>query len=73
MLPLGLGWGTPAASAAFDDALSVSQERSMLSSSISSSCDARISAMLGALGSCSRIKHTPMPFAYIVHLRCATP
>lgn len=45
----------------------------MLSSSISSNCDARISAMLGALGSCSRIKHTPMPFAYIVHLRCATP
>lgn len=41
----------------------------MLSSSVSSSCDAKISSMLAALGSCTRIKHTPMPFAYIVHLR----
>ena len=41
----------------------------MLSGSVSGSCDAKISSMLQALGSCTRIKHTPMPFAYIVHLR----
>lgn len=45
------------------------QDRNVLSGCVSGSCDARISSMLTALGSCTRIKHTPMPFAYIVHLR----
>jgi hypothetical protein len=45
------------------------QDRGVLNGSVSGSCDAKISSMLQALGSCTRIKHTPMPFAYIVHLR----
>ena len=45
----------------------------MLPNSMASSCDAKISAMLTALGSCTRIKHCPPPFAYIVHFRREQP
>ena len=31
--------------------------------------DAEIKSLLASLGSCSRLKHTPIPLAYVIHLR----
>ena len=31
--------------------------------------DAEIKTLLASLGSCSRLKHTPIPLAYVIHLR----
>jgi predicted membrane chloride channel (bestrophin family) len=69
-LRVHLTYGTFAYMAALCKQQCVDQQDSgVLSGSVSGSCDAKVSSMLQALGSCTRIKHTPMPFAYIVHLR----
>lgn len=31
--------------------------------------DTEVRNLLSALGSCSRLKHTPIPLAYVIHLR----
>lgn len=49
--------------------LSQAVTKGTLSTSMVGSCNANISQMLTALGSCSRIKHSPPPFAYIIHFR----
>lgn len=44
-----------------------------LPSGMASNMDQEVRALLTALGSCSRLKHTPIPLAYVIHLRCVPP
>ena len=41
-----------------------------LPSGIAGNMDQEVRALLAALGSCSCLKHTPIPLAYVIHLRC---
>ena len=44
-------------------------EGASLPSGIACVMDAEVRNLMAALGSCSRLKHTPIPLAYVIHLR----
>ncbi|MBI4908858.1 MAG: hypothetical protein HY820_34880 [Acidobacteria bacterium] len=51
--------------------LNNARERGMISNIVYTALDANISQLVNQLGGCERIRKTPLPFAYVVHLRRA--
>lgn len=53
------------------DCLLEARQRGLITDIIQMSIDANIQLLVGYLGGCERIRKTPLPFAYVVHLRRA--
>ncbi len=53
------------------DTLNRARERGLISDILYTSLDRNTQDLVGYLGGCERIRKTPLPFAYIVHLRRA--
>ncbi|MFV0493856.1 bestrophin family protein [Mycobacterium sp.] len=60
-----------AIAANMSECLAEARERSLISDIMLTSMDQNIQLLVDYLGSCERIRKTPMPFAYAVHLRRA--
>jgi ion channel-forming bestrophin family protein len=53
------------------DKLSEALHRSILSEKLYTTLDLNVQTLVDALGGCERIRNTPLPFAYTIHLRRA--
>ena len=51
--------------------LNEAREKSLITDVLQASLDANIQQLVDYLGGCERIRKTPLPFAYVVHLRRA--
>lgn len=60
-----------AVAAQMTECLSIASQRGYLSDIARANLDQNIHLLVGYLGACERIRKTPLPFAYIVHLRRA--
>ena len=53
------------------DSLNRARERGLVSDIVYTALDQNTQQLVGYLGGCERIRNTPLPFAYVVHLRRA--
>ena len=53
------------------DCLLQARQRGLITDIVQMSLDANIQQLVDYLGGCERIRKTPLPFAYVVHLRRA--